>query len=126
MKVVSLDPRVARLEFREEHWHHQRPLRKGEQWPTYEVFQMKKRGTQAVHVGIVHAPSPEIALAFAKEQYTRRGTTVRLWVVPSDQIYSTAPEDEVIFATTPEKIHREPFAYKVKEKIERYKKIRKA
>ncbi len=125
MKIISLDPRVERLEFREEHWQPQRPLTAGEQWPTYEVFHMKKRGTQPVHVGIVHAPTPEMALAFAKEQYARRGTTVRLWVVPSDQVYATSPEDEAIFATTPEKIHREPFAYKVKDKIERYKKSQK-
>jgi ring-1,2-phenylacetyl-CoA epoxidase subunit PaaB len=92
-----------------------------ESWPTYEVFTQKKRGAQHTHAGIVHAPNPEMALVFAKEQFARRGQTVNVWVVPSSQVLATSYDDSDIFETTPEKIHREAAGYKVRDKIEKFK-----
>ena len=119
MKNDSLDPRIRRLDL--EH------VKNGVQatnshWITYEVFHQEKRGKQAIHVGIVHAPSPEIALMFGKEQYARRKSTSNLWVVKSSEVYTFASEDEDIFETTPEKTFREPGFYKVRDRIEEYKK----
>jgi 1,2-phenylacetyl-CoA epoxidase PaaB subunit len=59
---------------------------------------------------------------FAKEQYARRKSTSNLWVVKSSEVYTFASEDEDIFETTPEKTFREPGFYKVRDRIEEFKK----
>lgn len=118
MKKLSLDPRVNRMEFSGEP-EDMAPIEKGEMWPTYEVFRQDKRGKQHTHVGIVHAPNPEMAMVFAKEQYARRGNISNLWVVKSKEIYASDYDDEDIFDTVPEKLHREPSPYKVKEKLKK-------
>lgn len=121
MKELSLDPRVNRIDYDPDQIE-QHPLEsRRDHFPTYEVFHQKKRGAQHVHVGIVHAPNPEMAMVFAKEQYSRRGQTTNIWVVRSSEIYATSYEDEDIFETTPEKQHREPGIYKVRDKIKKYK-----
>lgn len=116
--IVSLDPRISRAKITTEDIQ---PLESLDQFQTYEVFHQKKRGTQHLHVGIVHAPNAEMALLYAKEQYGRRGETANIWVVPSSSIFATAYEDSDIFNTTPEKFHREPATYKVMDKIQAYK-----
>lgn len=118
MTNASLDPRIRRIDL--EH------VKNGvaptnSHWITFEVFHQDKRGKQPTHVGIVHAPSPEIALMFAKEQYARRKETSNLWVVKSSEVYTFAPEDDDIFETTPEKTFRDPGFYKVRDRIEAYK-----
>ena len=119
MIIKSLDPRINRAGIDDEaQIGIQQPL---DQWQTYEVFQQKKRGTHHVHVGSLHAPDHELAILFAKEQYTRRGQCVNLWVVKTSEVFATAYEDEDIFATTPEKKYREPEVYKVMDRIQAYK-----
>ena len=115
----SLDPRIERanLDFDSQI----EPLSEKDQFQTYEVFHQTKRGQQHVHVGIVHAPSPEMALVYAKEQYSRRGQTSNLWVVPSAQVMATEYFDEDIFETTPEKMYRDASVYKVMDRIKAYK-----
>lgn len=115
----SLDPRIERanLDFSSQI----DPLGEMDQFQTYEVFHQTKRGQQHVHVGIVHAPTPEMALVYAKEQYSRRGKTSNLWVVPSQQVLATEYFDEDIFETTPEKDYRDPSVYKVMDRIKAYK-----
>ncbi|MCX6351333.1 MAG: phenylacetic acid degradation b, partial [Bacteroidetes bacterium] len=72
MKVVSLDPRVSRMEIPEAGTVNLEPQ---DSWHTYEVFHQKKRGMQHSHVGILHAANPEMAIILAKEQFGRRGET---------------------------------------------------
>lgn len=115
---TSLDPRVRRLNL-----SHQSELNPtNTHLVTWEVFHQEKKGKQPIHVGIVHASSPELALVYAKEQYARRGKTTNLWVVKSSDVFTYAPEDEDVFETTPEKLHREPAYYKVRDRIEAYQK----
>jgi ring-1,2-phenylacetyl-CoA epoxidase subunit PaaB len=118
--IKSLDPRITRAEI--ELTNTIAPLEENDQWETYEVFHQKKRGDQHMHVGIVHAAHPEMALLFAKEQYGRRGQSVNIWVVKTRDVYTTDYEDSDIFDTVPEKMFREAGGYKVMEKINRYKK----
>jgi ring-1,2-phenylacetyl-CoA epoxidase subunit PaaB len=118
---ISLDPRVKRLNFSKAN----EADAENTHLVTWEVFHQEKKGKQPIHVGIVHASSPELALVFAKEQYARRGKTTNLWVVKTSDVYTYSPEDEDIFETTPEKIHREPGFYKVRDKIESYQKKKK-
>jgi ring-1,2-phenylacetyl-CoA epoxidase subunit PaaB len=114
--METLDPRIKRLNLEDG----------GELTPTnthlvtWEVFHQEKKGKQPVHAGVVHASSPELALVYAKEQYARRGKTTNLWVVKSSDIYTYSQDDEDIFETTPEKVHREPAYYKVRDRIEAY------
>ena len=115
----SLDPRINRVDLDIEAIE---PLGQLDQFQTFEVFHQEKRGQQHVHVGIVHAPNPDMALLYAKEQYARRGKTANLWVVASNHVFATDYMDQDIFETTPEKIHRDPATYKVMDKINEYKK----
>ena len=116
--MPSLDPRINRLNLTDEC----NSITSSEQWHTYEVFHKQKRGGHPVHVGSVHAPSPELALVFGKEQYARRKKCVNLWVVKTADIYSFNLEDEDMFSTTPEKLHREAAGFKVSDKINEFKK----
>ncbi len=116
--IVSLDPRITRAEITTDDIT---PLETMDQFQTYEVFHQAKRGSQHVHVGIVHAPNAEMALLYAKEQYGRRGVTANIWVVPSSSVYATSYFDDDIFATVPEKFHRDPASYKVMDRIQAFK-----
>ena len=114
--IASLDPRIKRLGL-----DNQTELTPtNTHLVTWEVFHQEKKGKQPVHAGVVHASSPELALVYAKEQYARRGKTTNLWVVKSSDIFTYTQDDEDIFETTPEKLHREPAYYKVRDRIEAY------
>ena len=115
--MKSLDPRMNRLDLIQENIS---PSEAQSHWPTYEVFHQKKRGAQAVHAGIVHAPSPELALILAKEQYARRFTSSNIWVVKSSEVYTFDYEDDIMFETTPSKKYRDGNFYKVREKVVEY------
>jgi len=118
--IQSLDPRIAREKINEE--NNIAPLSEMDNWETYEVFHQKKRGDQHVHVGIVHAPNPEMAFLFGKEQYGRRGISVNMWVVKTSNVFASDYDDSDIFDTVPEKQYREAGGYKVMSKINKYKK----
>ena len=119
--MSSLDPRVKRLSLNAEG---NVTLEQKECWQTYEVFHQTKRGDQHEHVGSVHAPSAELALVFAKEQYGRRKKCVNIWVVKTSSILATSYEDEDLFsnATSPEKKYRDAAGFKVRDKINAFKK----
>ena len=122
MNVIhSLDPRVTRSSITEEI----SPSRLEEQelFETFEVFHQAKSGARHTHVGSVHAPNAEMAYLFAKEQYGRRMQTHSLWVVRTSEVV-TAEKDETLYetATTPEKEYRNANIWKVRDKIDRFKK----
>lgn len=119
--IQSLDPRVTRAKI-DEGVQEMAPLEPLEFFETYEVFHQAKKGGQHTHVGSVHAPNPEMAFVFAKEQYTRRNVSANLWVVRTSDVYSTSYEDADMYESTPEKQYREPGFYKVRAKIEKFKK----
>jgi len=123
--IVSLDPRVTRLGIDPEHSGEPAPKESLDQLQTYEVFHQQKSGAHHVHVGVVHAPSKELALILAKEQYARRGTTLNLWVVNTADVLTMRSEDADIFETTPEKKYRDVAAYMVRNKVEAFKKAQK-
>lgn len=117
--IKSLDPRITRAGIEENIEF--KGFNALDEFETYEVFHQKKRGQQHVHVGIVHAPTAELALIYAKEQFARRGQTSNLWVVPSKYVAATEYEDADIFETTEEKLYRDPATYKVMDRIKAYK-----
>ncbi len=78
------------------------------QWESYEVFHQEKRGDPHEHVGAVHAPDPQVALQFARDQFARRLRCVSLWVVRTRDITATDYQDESFFARTTDKSYRDP------------------
>ena len=122
-RTPIIDPRIKRLDIEQSlYFNH---LNTMEEWGTFEVFHQKKRGEQHVHAGVVHAPDPEMALVFAKEQYGRRLKCANMWVVKTSDIYSLGYENEDMFETTPDKMYREAGGYKLRDKINQYKKEQK-
>ena len=119
-KAPIIDPRLNRVDLDStQSFNHVDDL---EEWGTYEVFHQKKRGDQHVHVGVVHAPDPEMALILAKEQFGRRLHTSSIWIVRTSDVYSLGYENEDMFETTPEKMYREAGGYKLRDKINVFKK----
>ena len=115
-----LDPRIRRLDL--DNNPNTVIVNEMENFITYEVFHQRKRGEQHEHVGIVHAPDAEMALIFAKEQYGRRLKCSNIWVVKSSDIYSFSYDDEDMFETIPDKNYREASGFKVRDKINLFKK----
>lgn len=114
----SFDPRIKRADLEGSSGF--TALAAHEHWEPFAVFHQDKRGEQHVFVGIVHAPDPELALLFAKEQFGRRKKTVNIWVVRSSDIFSLGYEDEDMFSTIPEKTYREASGYPVRKRINKY------
>jgi ring-1,2-phenylacetyl-CoA epoxidase subunit PaaB len=86
---------------------------KNTQWPLWEVFTQKKAGEPFEHAGSVHAPDKEMALTNARDVYARRNEATCIWVVPSEQITSSTPEDVgEFFDPSNDKIYRHPNFYK--------------
>jgi ring-1,2-phenylacetyl-CoA epoxidase subunit PaaB len=121
MTIKSLDPRITRAEIPENSESTWTPLESLDQHETYEVFHLEVRGGHTVHVGSVHAPNPDMALLFAKEQYARRAKCVSIWVVRATEIHTIGVEDADVFETTPEKDYREAKGYRVGGKLTAYK-----
>lgn len=119
MKIDSLDPRINRADLPAENEY---TVKKDlDQWETYEVFHQKSRGTHHTHVGCVHAPNPDLALLFAKEQYARRMKCVNLWVVRTANVHASSYEDADMFEPATDKSYREAFGYKNKHLIQQFK-----
>lgn len=87
-----------------------------DQWPLWEVFIQSKPGLAYKHAGNVHAPDAEMALQNARDLYTRRSEGTSIWVVPSDQIVASNPDDsEMFFDPSDDKPYRHPTFYMMPE-----------
>ncbi len=88
-------------------------------WPLYEVFVRAKRGLSHVHAGSLHAPDAQMALRNARDLYTRRQEGVSLWVVASDDIVASSPEEkDSFFDPAADKVYRHPTFYDVPADVE--------
>ena len=85
--IHSLDPRMNRLGLPETAPTASKAAL--DQFETYEVFHQKKEGAAYMYVGPVHAPEPDLAFLFAKEQFSRRFACTGMWVVPTSAITVT-------------------------------------
>jgi ring-1,2-phenylacetyl-CoA epoxidase subunit PaaB len=91
---------------------------KDSQGPLWEVFVQKKSGQPFVHAGNVHAFDKEMALENARDVYTRRNEGQAIWVVPSDCIVASSPEDiGAFFEPANDKIFRHPTFYQIPDGI---------
>lgn len=94
---------------------------RSEQPEPYEIFHLKKRGKAHTHAGRVMATSYQEALQEAKNLFGDKGPIVNVWVAKSKHVLQSAEEDKDMWDTTPDKKYREAIAYKVMDKITKYK-----
>lgn len=94
--IQSLDPRISRLQMPED--INEQPLQKEalDQMVTFQVFMQKKEGKNFEHTGIVHAPTIELALLYAKEQYSRRATCSGMAVVETSKVLASPYTDDKV------------------------------
>ncbi len=86
--------------------------------PLWEVFIRSRNGLAHRHAGSLHATDAEMALAAARDLFTRRGEAASLWVVPAAAIIASDPaEAGMLFEPTGSKIYRHPTFYEVPEDV---------
>lgn len=84
----------------------------------WEVFTQPGAGKPFEHAGSVHAADAEMALQNARDVYARRGEGINIWVVPSNAITASTPEDMgPFFEPGNDKPYRHPQFYKVPQGI---------
>jgi len=91
-------------------------------WPLWEVFYQPKNGKPYEHAGSLHASDAENALQNARDVYARRNEGIGIWVVPSDQITASTPEDMgSFFDPASDKPYRHPQFYSVPRAVKKRK-----
>jgi ring-1,2-phenylacetyl-CoA epoxidase subunit PaaB len=84
----------------------------------WEVFIQANTGIPHKHAGSLHAPDAKIALMNARDVYTRRSEGMSIWVVPSNAIAASSPEEAgSFFEPSNDKPYRHPTFYKVPEGV---------
>lgn len=84
----------------------------GNEWPLWEVFIRSKQGLEHKHCGSLHAADARQALQMARDVYTRRQEGVSIWVVPSNAITASEPDNKAeFFDPMQDKIYRHPTFY---------------
>jgi ring-1,2-phenylacetyl-CoA epoxidase subunit PaaB len=84
------------------------------QMPQWEVFIQEKKGASYEHVGSIHASDKVMALQNARDVYTRRGEGRAIWVVLTEHIISSTPDQEAeFFDPADDKIYRSPNFFKM-------------
>jgi ring-1,2-phenylacetyl-CoA epoxidase subunit PaaB len=84
---------------------------------TWEVFIQPKNGTSFQHAGNVHASDKEMALQNSRDLYARRREGTCIWVVKTEDIVSSRPEDQgSFFDPADDKLYRYPTFFKVSKK----------
>ena len=87
-------------------------------WPLWEIFIRSKSGINHKHVGSLHASDAEMAIQNARDVYTRRNEGVSIWVVASNQITASDPEQgEELFKPAESKVYRHPTFYKLPDEL---------
>jgi len=91
-------------------------MSKDSQGSVWEVFVQSKAGKPFRHAGSVHAFDKEMALENARDLYTRRSEGTALWVVKTECIVASQPEDaESFFDPSDDKPYRHPTFYVMPE-----------
>lgn len=88
-------------------------------WALWEVFIRSKNGLYHKHVGSLHAADAQMAIENARDVYTRRNEGVSIWVVESNQVHASNPDDaESLYDPADDKVYRHPTFYDVPDSIE--------
>ena len=81
----------------------------------FEVFRQEKDGGPMVHGGSVVAPDAILALHYAREMFSRRGESVRLWVVRRVEVHEL--DDLDVLAPPLDRSYRKPGGYVMRDKL---------
>ena len=81
----------------------------------FEVFRQEKDGGPMVHGGSVVAPDAILALHYAREMFSRRGESVRLWVVRRVDVREL--DDLDVLAPPLDRSYRKPGGYVMRDKL---------
>jgi ring-1,2-phenylacetyl-CoA epoxidase subunit PaaB len=88
------------------------------EWPLWEVFVRGKRGLNHVHVGSLHAADADMAVRHARDVYTRRNEGVSIWVVRSQDVVASSPDEkDAFFAPSGDKVYRHPTYYAIPDSV---------
>ncbi|HQU95091.1 MAG: 1,2-phenylacetyl-CoA epoxidase subunit B [Saprospiraceae bacterium] len=87
-------------------------------WPLWEIFIRSKNGLQHKHVGSLHAPNATMALENARDVYTRRMEGNSIWVIPSNYITASDPQqNDEFFEPAESKIYRHPTFFELPDEV---------
>ena len=81
----------------------------------FEVFRQEKDGDPMRHAGNVLAPDHDLAVHYAREFYSRRQESVRLWVVPRDAIRDL--DDPDLLRPPLDRSFKKPGGYVMRDKL---------
>ena len=81
----------------------------------FEVFRQEKDGDPMRHGGNVMAPDMELALHYAREMYSRRGESTRLWVVRRVDI--AVLDDPDLLQPPLDRSFKKPGGYVMRDKL---------
>ena len=93
---------------------------KGGRSDVFEVFRQEKDGDPMRHAGNVTAPDIELATHYAREFYSRRQESVRLWVVPRTEITDLSDPD--LLQPPLDRSFKKPGGYVMRDKLDIAKK----
>jgi phenylacetate-CoA oxygenase PaaH subunit len=82
----------------------------------YEVFRQEREGEPMRHAGNVLAPDRELATHYAREFYSRRQESIRLWVVPRAAIQTVSNPD--LLQPPLDRNFKKPAGYVIKDKLD--------
>ena len=87
-------------------------------WKIWEVFIRSRNGLSHKHVGSLHAPDADMAIKNARDVYTRRSEGISIWVVPSEEITASSPDEkEALFTPADDKVYRHPTFYDIPDEV---------
>src|SRR5689334_23195002 len=89
----------------------------GSNWPVFEVFRQEREGKPMEHAGNLVAPDPDLAQLYAREFYARRQESVRLWVVPRQQIREIVDND-LLRPPAVDRSYRSVSGYRVRDALD--------
>lgn len=92
--------------------------RESSKWPLWEVFVRSRQGLSHKHVGSLHASDANMAIANARDVYTRRQEGVSIWVLPAEAISASSPADkDILFDPANDKVYRHPTFYTLPDEV---------
>lgn len=96
----------------------QHPPASETEWPLWEVFIRSKAGLDHKHAGSLHAADAQMAINNARDVYTRRMEGISIWVVESNYIHASDPDDaNALYEPAKDKIYRHPTFYNLPEEL---------
>ena len=91
-------------------------LGEGAEPDVWEVFREEKEGDPMRHAGNLRAPDAELAMHYAREFYSRRQESVRLWVVRRADVHDLSDPD--LLQPPLDRTFKKPGGYVMRDKLE--------